>query len=90
MQPEPRFLPLTFERLGFEEQKRRLGEFHGRMRGRRSLRDFSSEPVPYELIEEAVAVAATAPSGANQQPWQFIVVVDAEVKRAIREAAEAE
>lgn len=90
MQPEPRFLPLAFERLGFEEQKRRLGEFHGRMQGRRSLRDFSSEPVPYELIEKAVAVAATAPSGANQQPWKFIVVVDSEVKRAIREAAEAE
>ncbi|MBN8732091.1 MAG: nitroreductase family protein [Acidobacteria bacterium] len=60
------------------------------MRGRRSLRHFSAEPVPYELIEEAVAVAAMAPSGANQQPWKFIVVVDAEVKRAIREAAEAE
>ena len=85
-----RFLPLAFERLGFEEQKRRLGEFHGRMRWRRSLRDFSSEPVPYELIEEAVSVAATAPSGANQQPWKFIIVVDPELKRAIREAAEAE
>lgn len=90
MQPEPPFLPLQFERLGFEEQKRRLEEFHARMETRRSIRHFSDEPVPYELVERAVAVAGTAPSGANQQPWKFIIVVDQDVKRAIREAAEAE
>ena len=54
------------------------------------MRHFSSEPVPYELVERAVMAAATAPSGANQQPWIFTIVGDPELKRQIREAAEAE
>ncbi len=60
------------------------------MSTRRTVRDFSPEPVPYELIEQAIRTAATAPSGANQQPWHFVVVADPELKRQIREAAEAE
>jgi nitroreductase len=60
------------------------------MRTRRSIRQFSDEPVPRELIESALAVAGTAPSGANQQPWTFVVVSDPEVKARIREAAEHE
>ncbi|MBA3972994.1 MAG: nitroreductase family protein [Candidatus Solibacter sp.] len=60
------------------------------MRTRRSVRDFSAEPVAVELIESAVRTAASAPSGANQQPWRFVVVSDPEIKRRIREAAEAE
>jgi iodotyrosine deiodinase len=60
------------------------------MQTRRSVRQFSSEPVPLERIEEAVRAAASAPSGANQQPWRFVVVGDAELKRQIRQAAEAE
>lgn len=60
------------------------------MQARRSVRDFSDEPVPLALIEAAVRVAATAPSGANQQPWHFVVVSDPELKREIRIAAEAE
>jgi len=90
VQSEPAFLPLRFERLGFGEQQSRLGEFRDRMSARRSVRHFSSEAVPFELIEQAVAVAASAPSGANQQPWKFIIVVDPDLKRCIREAAEAE
>ena len=54
------------------------------------MRSFSSDPVPYELIENAIATAATAPSGAHQQPWTFVVVADQEVKRKIRAAAEEE
>lgn len=57
---------------------------------RRTVREFSPEPVPFALIEKAVQVAATAPSGANQQPWTFVVVGDTGIKRRIREAAEAE
>lgn len=57
---------------------------------RRSVRDFSADPVPLELIEQAIAVAGSAPSGANQQPWTFVVVTDPGLKAAIREAAEAE
>jgi iodotyrosine deiodinase len=51
---------------------------------------FSSDPVPPELIENAVRVAGTAPSGAHQQPWTFVVVSDAELKARLREAAERE
>lgn len=60
------------------------------MKTRRSVRTFSPEPAPIELIEAAIRTAATAPSGANQQPWRFVIVQDPEVKRKIREAAEAE
>jgi iodotyrosine deiodinase len=68
----------------------RSTEFLERMRTRRSVRQFSREPVEVELIASAVAAAGTAPSGANQQPWTFVVVSDPEVKREIRLAAEAE
>lgn len=64
--------------------------FYELVRTRRTVRAFSSEPVPLELIETAVRAAATAPSGANQQPWRFVVVSDPDLKRRIREAAEAE
>jgi len=60
------------------------------MRARRSVREFSPEPVPLELIENAIATAGTAPSGAHQQPWTFVVVTDPEVKRRLRAAAEEE
>lgn len=60
------------------------------MEQRRSVRDFSSRPVPREMIETAVAAASTAPSGAHKQPWTFVVTQDAEVKRAVRNAAEGE
>jgi len=60
------------------------------MSRRRSIRDFSRDPVPYELIRTAIATAATAPSGANMQPWRFVVVSDPELKRRIREGAEEE
>jgi nitroreductase len=84
------FIPLQFERLPDDEMLRRSREFLARMRARRTVRDFSDVPVAFELIENAVATAASAPSGANQQPWTFVVVRDPEVKRRIREAAEAE
>jgi nitroreductase len=57
---------------------------------RRTVRHYSSDPVPDRLIDEAITVAGSAPSGANLQPWRFIVVRDAEVKQKIRGAAEAE
>lgn len=60
------------------------------MRGRRTVRDFSEDPVPFELIENAIRTASTAPSGANLQPWTFVVVSDPSVKFKIREAAEVE
>jgi iodotyrosine deiodinase len=87
---EPRFVPLAFERLSETEQLARSRAFLARMRARRSIREFSSDPVPYELIENAIATAGTAPSGAHQQPWTFVVVSDSDTKRRMREAAEEE
>ncbi|HEX8651945.1 MAG TPA: nitroreductase family protein [Pyrinomonadaceae bacterium] len=88
--PEPKFIPLAFERLPADEQLRRIEEFYALMQRRRTVREFSAEPVPFQIIERAIATAGTAPSGANMQPWRFVVVEDAEVKRRIREAAEQE
>lgn len=84
------FEPLRFERLPDDESLRRSRAFLASMRARRTIRAFSPEPVPFELIENAIATAATAPSGANQQPWRFVVVRDPDLKRRIRESVEAE
>jgi len=84
------FVPLGFETLLPEEQLARAHEFEARMQTRRTVRHFSSRPVPRELIEAALRVASRAPSGANQQPWRFVVVSSSRVKRQIRLAAEAE
>jgi nitroreductase len=81
---------LEFDRLGPDEQARRVEAFYELMNRRRSVRSFSPEPVSFELIETAIRAAGTAPSGAHQQPWRFVVVSDPEVKRRIREAAEKE
>lgn len=65
-------------------------EFYQLMSKRRSVRDFSDQPVPASVLEDAILAAGTAPSGANMQPWHFVVVQDSEVKQKIREAAEIE
>ncbi|HCT77983.1 MAG TPA: nitroreductase family protein [Micromonosporaceae bacterium] len=64
--------------------------FADTMARRRTVRDFASDPVPAEVIEAAIRAAATAPSGANLQPWRFVVLTDPALKRRLREAAEAE
>lgn len=89
MSPAPQ-IPLLFERLPTAEMTRRARLVLESARRRRSVRDFSAEPVARELIELAIRTAATAPSGANRQPWKFVVVSDPAVKLAIREGAEAE
>jgi iodotyrosine deiodinase len=83
-------VPLRFERLQEAEALARSRDFLSLMQRRRSVRHFSEDPVPRELIENALRVAGTAPSGANQQPWTFVVVTDREVKAQIRAAAEHE
>jgi iodotyrosine deiodinase len=85
-----KFIPLEFEHLSAEQQLARAEEFEVRMRARRTVRHFSSRPVPRRLIEAALRVASRAPSGANQQPWRFVVVSAPEIKHKIRLAAEAE
>ena len=82
--------PLAFQRLPAHEQTARLQAFRDRMHLRRTVRHYSNEPVPDALIDQAIAVAGSAPSGANLQPWRFVVVRDPEIKRRIREAAEDE
>ena len=84
------FVPLDFARLPEAEMRSRARDFLETMRTRRSVRAFSSDPVPLDVIRDCVAAAGRAPSGANQQPWTFVLVTDAETKRKIRAAAEAE
>jgi nitroreductase len=68
----------------------RLEDFYAEVSRRRTVRDFSPRPVPRDIIELALRAANTAPSGANLQPWHFVVVSAPDVKRRIREAAELE
>jgi nitroreductase len=82
--------PLELERLPAEVALERSRAFLALMRTRRSVRHFAPDPVPRELIENAIRTAGSAPSGANQQPWTFVVVTSSETKRALREAAERE
>ncbi len=88
--PTPKYIPLDFKKLPREEQFNRGDAFLEMLTRRRTVRDYSDREVPIELIEKAIATAGTAPSGANLQPWRFVVVKDAEIKRQIREAAEKE
>jgi nitroreductase len=83
-------VPLAFERLPEDEMVARARAYAEAMQRRRTVRDFSPEPVPAEILDHAIRAAASAPSGAHQQPWTFVVVSDPERKRRIREAAEEE
>ena len=84
------FSLLDFERRPLEQMQRDADDFYAEMSRRRSVRMLSDEPVPRELIERAIATAATAPSGAHQQPWTFVAVSSPTLKHEIRLAAEAE
>ena len=88
--PAPQFISLDLPRISVEEQRKNAESFYQLLNRRRTVRDFSDEFVPFEIIEKAIQTAGTAPSGANMQPWRFVVVRDAEIKRKIRIAAEAE
>lgn len=86
----PTFIPLEFTRLSPTEMEERGRAFAEKMQSRRSVRSFAPEAPPRACIEYAIRAACAAPSGANRQPWRFVVVDDPAVRRAIREAAEAE
>lgn len=77
-------------RLSPEEMIGRARAYADAMDRRRSVRDFSREPIPLEVLEHAIRAAASAPSGAHQQPWTFVVVTDPCTRARIREAAEVE
>ena len=87
---KPAFALLAFDLVADAAMLKRAESFEALMRRRRTVRDFSPEPVPREVIEAAIRAAATAPSGANQQPWFFVAISDPALKARIREAAEAE
>lgn len=87
----PRFVPLS----GFvlhppDVMRRRAQDFRESLERRRTVRDFSNTPVPHEVINECLRAAGTAPSGANLQPWHFVMVTDPAIKSRIRAAAEEE
>jgi nitroreductase len=84
-------IPLEqYREIPIEEMRARLEDFYTDMNRRRTVREFSDRHVPRDIIETALKVANTAPSGANLQPWHFAVVSGPETKKNIREAAEAE
>lgn len=87
-QPDHIPVPLDFQRISPDDSLERSRQLLKTMQTRRSVRHFSSKPVPYELIANAVATAGTAPSGANQQPWTFVVISDQSTRDQIRQAAE--
>lgn len=82
-------VPLTdFIEYPQEEMLQRAQTFLDASKRRHSIRSFSDKPVPKEIIETCIKVAATAPSGANHQPWHFVAINSLDVKKQIREAAE--
>ncbi len=88
---EPVFIPLSsYEELAPEVMQQRAEAFEAHMRRRRTARQFSDRPVPRAIIEKCLLAAGTAPSGAHQQPWQFVAVSDPAMKARIRAAAELE
>lgn len=87
---EFRPIPYRPPRLAPHDALTRSREFRALMASRRTVRMFSTDPVPAELIDNAIATAASAPSGAHAQPWTFVVVTDPDLKTKIRAAAEEE
>ncbi|MGW6528791.1 nitroreductase family protein [Streptomyces venezuelae] len=83
-------VPYRPDRMPAAESLAQSAELRDRMRERRTVRQFAPDPVPAQVVRDAIACAATAPSGAHQQPWTFVLVQDPDVRRRIREAAEHE
>ncbi len=89
--PEPKFVPLrVYQGYPPHEMMQRAAAFRVQLQRRRTVRHFSSRPVERRVIEDCLLAAGTAPSGANMQPWHFVVISDRDVKRQIRQAAEKE
>jgi iodotyrosine deiodinase len=85
------FQPLSsYIEYPVEEMRQRAIDFRTHMQRRRTVRHFSDRPVPREVLEECLLTAGSAPSGANMQPWHFVVVSDPQTKHEIRIAAEQE
>jgi len=88
---DPSFVPLTgYRERSADEMQGRARDFYTELNRRRTIREFSDRPIPDGLLDDCIRAAGTAPSGANMQPWHFVVVTDPAVKRRIRVAAEQE
>ena len=90
MKEHPRIPLTTFTERPIDDIRARAQKFADRMHLRRTVRDFSDRPIPRDIIENVIRAAGSAPSGANLQPWHFVAVSNADVKREIRISAEAE
>jgi len=84
------FIPLAFSVQEERVMEASAALFYQQMSKRRSVRDFSDQPIPRSVLEHAILTAGSAPSGANMQPWHFVVVQDPAIKKQIRDAAEIE
>jgi iodotyrosine deiodinase len=82
--------PLDFSIQSDSEMQASANAFYQEIKSRRTVRDFSADPIPEGVLEDCIMAAGTAPNGANLQPWYFAVVMDRAVKKQIREAAEEE
>ena len=80
----------SYRQYSIEEIQKRSKQFLKGILRRRTVRDFSEEQVPRDIIENCIKAAGSSPSGANHQPWHFVVVTDSEIKTEIRKAAEEE
>jgi nitroreductase len=87
---KPEFIPLNYIKPDYEEIQRKAGEFFQCMSTRRSVRSFSGEEIPENVLHNLIMTAGSAPSGAHKQPWSFCVVTDPHTKQQIRQAAEKE
>tara|TARA_Y100001958_G_C21204767_1_gene531002 strand:- start:535 stop:1191 length:657 start_codon:yes stop_codon:yes gene_type:complete len=81
---------INFSKISTDEMNLRSKSLLHQIQQRRSVRDFSSQNVPIEVIKNCIKTAASAPSGANKQPWHFSLVQDKQIKKEIRVAAESE
>jgi nitroreductase len=90
MKPFPHIPLNSYQGYPPEEMLERAVAFRQELQRRRTIRQFSSQPVPQEVIENCLLAAGTAPNGANLQPWRFVVVRDPQIKAQIREGAEIE
>ncbi|MFT6047825.1 MAG: iodotyrosine deiodinase [Arenicella sp.] len=83
-------IPLNFKPLSDKQMLQESEQFYQNLKRRRTVRDFSEQPVDRTIIENAVRAAGTAPSGAHKQPWHFAIIANPAVKKIIRIAAEGE
>ena len=83
-------MPLKYDKISIEEMISKSENFLNSIKSRRTVREFSNKEVPLEVIKNCILTANTAPSGANKQPWHFVVVKDKKLKKKIRIEAEKE